>query len=70
MALFVAQKALDPLHGTRLQRLVAESVNKIAAACPESVTMHWEDLDAAYSVKTTGVLAADTSLFLPSFWMP
>lgn len=63
VALFVAQKALEPLRGTRLQRVVAESVNKIAAACPESVTMHWEDMDAAYSVKATGVLAADVSLF-------
>lgn len=63
VALFVAQKALEPLRGTRLQRLVAKSVNKIAAACPESVTMHWEDMDEAYSVKTTGVLATDTALF-------
>ena len=63
VALFVAQKALEPLRGTRLQRVVAESVNKIANACPESVTLHWEDLDAAYSVKTTGVLAADGMLF-------
>lgn len=63
VALFVAQKALEPLRGTNLQKVVAESVNKIAAACPESVTMHWDDLDAAYSVKATGVLAADASLF-------
>lgn len=63
VALFVAQKALEPLRGTNLQKVVAESVNKIAASCPESVTMHWDDMDAAYSVKTTGVLAADASLF-------
>lgn len=64
VALFVAQKALEPLRGTRLQRLVAESVGKIAAACPETVSIRWEDIDAAYSVKATGVLAADVSLFL------
>lgn len=63
VALFVAQKALEPLRGTKLQKVVAESVNKIAASCPESVTMHWDDMDAAYSVKATGVLAADASLF-------
>lgn len=63
VALFVAQKALEPLRGTKLQKVVAESVNKIAAGCPESVTMHWDDMDAAYSVKATGVLAADASLF-------
>jgi predicted DNA-binding transcriptional regulator YafY len=64
VALFIAQKALEPLRGTRLQRLVAESVNKIAAACPEAVSICWEDIDAAYSVKTTGVVAADVSLFM------
>lgn len=63
VALFIAQKALEPLRGTKLQKVVAESVNKIAASCPESVTMHWDDLDAAYSVKATGVLAADASIF-------
>lgn len=63
VALFVAQKALEPLRGTKLQKVVAESVNKIAASCPESVTMHWDDLDAAYSVKATGVLVADAALF-------
>ena len=63
VALFVAQKALEPLRGMRLQRLVAESVHKIAAACPESVTLHWQELDEAYSVKATGVIAADTALF-------
>ncbi len=63
VALFVAQKALEPLRGTRLQKLVAESVNKIARACPESVTMHWQDMDEAYSVKAAGVLAADTRIF-------
>jgi len=63
VALFVAQKALEPLRGTRLQKLVAESVNKIASACPESVTMHWQDMDEAYSVKAAGVLAADALIF-------
>lgn len=64
VALFVAQKALEPLRGTRLQQLVAESVSKIAAACPEAVSIGWEDIDAAYSVKATGVIAADVSLFM------
>lgn len=63
VALFVAQKAMEPLRGTKLQKVVAESVNKIAASCPESVSMHWQDMDAAYSVKATGVLAADAALF-------
>ncbi len=63
VALFVALKALEPLRGTRLQKIVAESVNKIASACPESVTMHWQDMDAAYSVNAMGALATDAALF-------
>ncbi len=63
VALFIAQKALEPLRGTKLQRVVAESVNKIAAACPETVSMRWEDMDAAYSVRESGVVAGDTVLF-------
>jgi len=63
VALFVAQKALEPLRGTKLQRLVAEGVNRIAKACPEAVTLGWEEMQAAFSVKTSGVVAADVGVF-------
>ena len=63
VALFLARKALEPMRGTTLERLVAESVNKIAEACPSEVSFHWQDLDEAFSVKAAGVLPADVELF-------
>lgn len=63
IALFLARKALEPLRGTRLERMLSESFSKIAEACPGEVSFHWHDLDEAFSVKTAGVLPADVSLF-------
>lgn len=63
MALFLARQALEPLRGTRLQRLLAESFRKIAGACPGEVSIQWEELDSAFSVKASGVVAADVVLF-------
>lgn len=64
VALFVAEKAMEPLRGTRLHRLVHEGMQKIAEACPESVSVHWQELDEAFSMKSTGVARADVEVFL------
>lgn len=63
LALFLAGKALDPLLGTRLHKTLAETLGKIAKACPEGVSVRWEDLDGAFSVKAAGVVAADVATF-------
>jgi len=63
VALFVALKALEPLRGTPLYKQVAESLNKIAGACPEAVSIQWQDLHAACSVKDAGVMRVDAALF-------
>lgn len=63
VALFVAVKAVEPLKGTRLYKLVHESLHKIAEACPESVSLQWQDPDEAFSMKTTGVLKSDVAAF-------
>ncbi len=63
MALFLARKALEPVRGTRLERMLAESFSKIAEACPGEVSFHWHDLDEAFSVKAAGALPADVALF-------
>src|SRR6478672_10137894 len=44
MALFLARKAMEPLRGTRLERMLAQSFSKIAEACPGEVSFRWEDL--------------------------
>ncbi|RBP38122.1 putative DNA-binding transcriptional regulator YafY [Roseimicrobium gellanilyticum] len=63
LALFLARRALEPLHGTRLEKLLAESFEKIAEAATGTVSFRWTELDAAFSVKTTGVVAADLEFF-------
>ncbi len=63
VALFLARHALEPLRGTRLERLLAESFGKIAESCPGQVSIQWQELEEAFSVKTAGVLAADVTLF-------
>src|SRR5690606_29714108 len=37
--------------------------SKIAEACPGEVSIEWHELDEAFSVKTSGVLPADVTLF-------
>jgi predicted DNA-binding transcriptional regulator YafY len=63
VALFLARHALEPLRGTRLQKMLAESFMKIAGACPGEVSIQWHELDSAFSVKAAGVLPADVTLF-------
>ena len=63
LALFLARRALEPLHGTRLEKLLAESFEKIAEAATGTVAFRWTELDAAFSVKTSGVVSADLELF-------
>ncbi len=68
VALFLARHALEPLRGTRLERMLTESFSKIAEACPGEVSIAWHELDEAFSVKAfsvkaAGVLAADVALF-------
>lgn len=63
VALFLARHALDPLRGTRLERMLMESFRKIADACPGEISLEWHELDEAFSVKASGVLPADVALF-------
>lgn len=63
VALFVAEKAVEPLKGTRLHKLVHDSLTKIAEACPEQISLRWKDLDAAFSMKSTGALKSDVAAF-------
>jgi proteasome accessory factor B len=63
LALFLARKALEPLRGTRLQTILAESFEKLAEMCAGEVSFRWQDLDDAFSVRSAGVVAADMTLF-------
>lgn len=63
VALFLAKQALEPMRGTRLERMLAASFSKIAEACPGEVSIQWQDLDEMFTVKAAGVLSADVPLF-------
>ncbi|MBL9145351.1 MAG: WYL domain-containing protein [Verrucomicrobiaceae bacterium] len=63
VSLFIAKHALEPLRGTKLARTLAASVEKIAEACPEHVSFHWQELDEAFSVKASGVSPANVEVF-------
>ncbi|WP_395746051.1 helix-turn-helix transcriptional regulator [Prosthecobacter sp.] len=62
-AQFPARHALEPLRGTRLERMPSESFSKIAETCPGEVSIARHELDEDFSVKAAGVLAADVTLF-------
>lgn len=63
VALFMARHALEPMRGSKLERMLADSFSKIAEACPGEVSIQWHELDEAFSVKASGVLPADVTLF-------
>ena len=63
VALFLARHALEPLRGTRLERMLAESFSQITEAFPGDVSIEWRELDEAFFVKAAGVLPADVALF-------
>lgn len=63
VSLFVARKALEPLQGSNLHALVAGAFAKVADACPEEVSVSWEELGAAFSSSNSGVVLADAMVF-------
>jgi predicted DNA-binding transcriptional regulator YafY len=63
VALFVAAKAVEPLRGTKIYRLVMEGLRKITDASPQAAEVKWHELDAAFSMKSSGVLKSDVVIF-------
>lgn len=63
LALFVAEKAVEPLQGTKIHRLVRECVHKIASACPEAADVKWHEMEAAFSMKASSSLKSDVTVF-------
>ena len=63
MALYLMRRALEPLEGTRLHAVMAQSLSRLAAMCPGEVSFSWEELAAAFSVRNTGAVSADLAGF-------
>lgn len=63
VALFLARRALEPLRGTAFEASLRESFQRMAAAIPGAIAFRWNDLDEAFSVRESGVVPGDASLF-------
>jgi len=63
VALFLARKALEPLQGSPLEATLRDSFKRLSGALQGEVSFNWSDLDQAFSVKDTGVVPSDVSLF-------
>lgn len=62
-ALFLARHAIGCVAGTKLAKSLSPAFEKLTRLLEGKVSMHWRDLDRAFSVKTPGVVDADLTLF-------
>lgn len=62
-ALFLARHAIQGVQGTKLEQALKPSFEKLTKMLEGKVTMNWRDLDNAFSVKESGVVEADLTLF-------
>src|SRR5690606_10052497 len=63
VALFLARQALEPLQGTPLESVLRESFRRLSSALQGEVSFRWSDLDQAFSVRESGVVPGDVTLF-------
>lgn len=62
-ALFLARQAMGSVRGTKLAESLQPAFEKLTRQLDGKVTMSWADLDNVFSVKETGVVDADLTLF-------
>jgi predicted DNA-binding transcriptional regulator YafY len=63
VALFLARQALEPLQGTPLESVLRESFRRLSSALQGEVSFRWSELDQAFSVRESGVVPGDVTLF-------
>ncbi len=63
VALFLAQRALEPLQGSPLEATLRDSFRRLSSSIPGDVTFQWTDLDDAFSVRESGIVPGDVRLF-------
>jgi proteasome accessory factor B len=63
VTLFLARQALSTVRGTRLEQELAQTFERLTAGLSDEVSFSWSELDAAFSVRATGVVEADARLF-------
>lgn len=63
VALFLAQKALEPLQETALAESLRGSFKKLASSLKGHVTFQWTHLEQAVSIKEPGIIDPDVRMF-------
>lgn len=63
VALFLARQALEPLQGTPLESVLRESFRRLSSGLQGEVSFRWSELDQAFSVRESGVVPSDVTLF-------
>jgi len=63
VTLFLARQALGTVRGTRLEQELAQTFERLTAGLRDEVSFSWSELDAAFSVRATGIVEADARLF-------
>lgn len=63
VTLFLARQALSTVRGTRLEQELAQTFERLTAGLSDEVSFSWSELDAAFSVRATGVVEADARQF-------
>lgn len=63
VALFLAKKAIAPVHRSPLEETLRESFRRLSSTLVGEVSFHWSDLDEVFSARDAGVVPADVALF-------
>lgn len=63
VTLFLARQALATVRGTRLEQELSQTFERLTAGLSDEVSFSWSELDAAFSVRATGIVEADAHLF-------
>jgi len=63
VTLFLARQALATVRGTRLEQELSQTFERLTAGLSDEVSFSWSELDAAFSVRATGIVEADARLF-------
>ena len=62
-AMFLARHAIGNVYGTKMAEALSPAFEKLTKRLEGKVSMNWRDLDRAFSVKESGVVDTDLTMF-------
>ncbi len=63
LALFIAHKSLEPLHGTSFEEKMSGALEKISKMLGDTVSFSWSEMDRAFSFRKLAATKADLEHF-------